>query len=44
MGNAPGGIPGSDGMAGAFILLGGIGAVIAVGLLFAFVCMAMRQR
>jgi hypothetical protein len=44
MGNVPGGVPGSDGMAGAFILLGGIGGLIVIGLLFAFVCMAMRQR
>jgi hypothetical protein len=44
MGNVPGGGPGSDGMAGALILLGAIGGLIVIGLLFAFICLAMRQR
>ena len=44
MGNVPGGGPGTDGMAGAFILLGAIGGLITLGLLIALACMTMRQR
>lgn len=44
MGNVPGGGPGTDGMAGAFILLGSIAAVITLGLLIGLACMTMRQR
>ena len=36
--------PDPTGMAGAFILLGSIAAVITLGLLIALACMTMRQR
>ena len=44
MGNTGGGGPGSDGMAGAFILLGAIAGLITLGLLIAFACMTARKR
>ena len=42
--NAPWGGPGTDGMAGAFILLGSIGGLIVFGLLLALICMATQKR
>ena len=42
MGNVNG--PGTDGMAGAFILLGVIGGLIAVGLAVAFICIAAARK
>ena len=36
--------PGTDGMAGAAILLGAIGGLIAVGLLIALICMASARK
>ena len=42
MGNVNG--PGTDGMAGAFIVLGCIGGLIVLGLAVAFICIAARKR
>jgi hypothetical protein len=42
--NVGGGGPGTDGMAGVFILLGVFGGLIALGLLIAFACMAAQKR
>jgi hypothetical protein len=42
--NVPGGGPGTDGMAGAFILLGVLGGLIVLGLAFAFICMASARK
>ena len=41
--NVPGGGPGSDGMAGAWILLGCIGGLILLGLLIGLACMAIQK-
>ena len=42
MGN--GGGPGSDGMAGALLLLGSIAGLVALGLVFALICMAATRK